>query len=93
MATVLRKTLIDSYKHAVIIGTLLLITLVKFLTGNINCDNLGNIDALFLVRRLQEEHRAKDKRMYMCFVDFEKAFDRVPRRVLVGGTELENCLD
>ena len=33
----------------------------------------GTIDALFLVRRLQEEHRAKDKRMYMCYVDLEKA--------------------
>ena len=42
----------------------------------------GTIDALFLVRRLQEEHRAKDKRMYKCFVDLEKAFDRVPRRVM-----------
>ena len=42
----------------------------------------GTIDGLFLVRRLQEEHRAKDKRMYMCFVDLEKAFDRVPRRVM-----------
>ena len=41
----------------------------------------GTTDALFLVRRLQEEHRAKDERMYMCFVDLEKAFDRVPRRV------------
>ena len=42
----------------------------------------GTIDALFLVQRLQEEHRAKDKRMYMCFVDWEKAFDRVRRRVM-----------
>ena len=42
----------------------------------------GTTDALFLVRRLQEEHRAKDKRMYMCFVDLEKAFDRAPRRVM-----------
>ena len=42
----------------------------------------GTTDALFLVRRLQEEHRAKDKRIYMCFVDLEKTFDRVPRRVL-----------
>ena len=42
----------------------------------------GTIDALFLVRRLLEEHRAKDKRLYICFVDLEKAFDRVPRRVM-----------
>ena len=42
----------------------------------------GTTDALFLVRRLQKEHRAKDKRMCMCFVDLEKAFDRVPRRVM-----------
>ena len=40
----------------------------------------GTIDALLLERRLQKEHRAKDKRMYMCVVDLEKAFDRVPRR-------------
>ena len=42
----------------------------------------GKIDASFLVRRLQEEQRAKYKRMNMCFVDLEKAFDRVPRRVM-----------
>ena len=41
----------------------------------------GTTDALFLVRRLQE-HRTKDKRMYMCFVDKEKALNRVPRRVM-----------
>ena len=47
-----------------------------FMPGN------GTTNALFLVRRLQEEHRVKNKRMYMCFVDLEKAFDRVPRRVV-----------
>ena len=26
----------------------------------------GTTDALFLVQRLQEEHRPKDKRMYYC---------------------------
>ena len=40
------------------------------------------MNALFLVQRLQEEHWAKDKRMYMCFVDLEKAFDSVPTRVM-----------
>ena len=29
-------------------------------------------DALFLMRRLQNEHRAKDERMYRCFVDLDK---------------------
>ena len=42
----------------------------------------GAKDALFLVRRLQEEHQPKNKRIYTCFVDLEKAFDKVPRRVM-----------
>ena len=42
-------------------------------------------DALFLVQKLQEEHRAEDKRTYMCFVDLGKAFDRAPRRVMEWG--------
>ena len=42
----------------------------------------GRTDALFLVRRLQKEHPLKHKRMYTCFVDLEKAFDRVRRRVM-----------
>ena len=43
----------------------------------------GTTDALSIVQRLQAENRAKDKRMYICFVDLDKAFDRVPRRVMV----------
>ena len=39
-------------------------------------------DALFIVRRMQEEYREKGKKLYMCFVYLEKAFDRVPRRVM-----------
>ena len=39
-------------------------------------------DALFVVRRMQEQYRDKKKKLYMCFVDIEKAFDRVPRKVM-----------
>ena len=34
------------------------------------------------MRRLQEEYLDKDKKLYMCFVDLEKAFDRLLRKVL-----------
>ena len=37
---------------------------------------------MFILGRLQEEYHAKRKRLYMCFVGLEKAFDRVPRKVL-----------
>ena len=42
----------------------------------------GTVNATFMVRRMQEEYQKKDKKLYMCFVDIEKAFDRVPRKVM-----------
>ena len=42
----------------------------------------GTTDAVFILTRLQEEYLDKEKKLYMCFVHLEKAFDRVPRRVL-----------
>ena len=42
----------------------------------------GTIDAVFILRRLQEVYHAKGKKQYMCFVDIEKAFDGVKRKVL-----------
>ena len=47
-----------------------------FVTGR------GTTDANFLVRQLQEKYLAVNKRLYMAYVDLEKAFDCVPRMVI-----------
>ena len=41
----------------------------------------GTIDAVFILRRMQEEYHAKGKKLYMSFVDLEIPLDRVPRKV------------
>jgi len=41
----------------------------------------GTTDAIFIVRQMQENFRAKRKKLYFGFVDLEKAFDRDPREV------------
>ena len=42
---------------------------------------------MFILRRLQEEYHAKGEKLYMCFVDLKKAFDRVLRKVLEWATK------
>ena len=42
----------------------------------------GTTDAIFILRQLQEKHLAKNKKLYFAFVGLEKAFDRVPRKVI-----------
>ena len=42
----------------------------------------GTTDAIFVVRQLQEKHLAANKRLYIAFIDLEKAFDRVPQNVI-----------
>ena len=37
---------------------------------------------LFVLRRLTEKFRAKNKKLFFVFVDLEKAFDQVPREVI-----------
>ena len=39
-------------------------------------------DAIFIVRQLQEKYLARNKELWLAFVDLEKAFDRVPREVV-----------
>ena len=38
--------------------------------------------AMFVLRRLQEEYLDKEKKLYLYFIDLEKAYDRVLRKVL-----------
>ena len=41
-----------------------------------------SIDAVFVLRRMQEKYNAKGKMLYMCFVHIEKALDSVPKILL-----------
>ena len=42
----------------------------------------GTTDAIFIVCQLQEKYIAAKKPVYFAFVDLEKAFNHVPRKVL-----------
>jgi len=42
----------------------------------------GTTDTIFIVRQMQENFRAKGKKLYFGFVDLEKAFDRLPTEVI-----------
>ena len=42
----------------------------------------GTTVALFAMRRMEDENKGKKKKLYICFVNIEKAFDRVPRKVM-----------
>ena len=46
------------------------------------CPGRSTTDAIFILRQLQEKYLAKHRKLYMAFVDLEKAFDEVPRKVL-----------
>ena len=42
----------------------------------------GTTDAIFILRQLQEKHLVAGKPLYLAFIDLEKAFDRVPGKVI-----------
>ena len=42
----------------------------------------GTIDAVFILRCVQEEYLAEQKKFNTCFVDMEKALDRVQTSVV-----------
>ena len=46
------------------------------------CPGQGTTDAIFILRQLQEKYLTKLRKLYMAFLNLEKAFDRVPRKVL-----------
>ena len=52
---------------------------IGFVKGNRTSDNLSLIHKRFIKR----------KKLFACFIDFEKAFDRVPRELLIS--KLQKC--
>ena len=62
----------------------------KYIRDAVNIDNMqfgfmpgkGTTDAIFIARQVQEKFLRKKKDLYFTFVDLEKAFDRVPRKVV-----------
>ena len=44
----------------------------------------STVDAIFILRRIQESYLEKNRKLFICFVDLEKAFDRVPRKVMMN---------
>ena len=42
----------------------------------------STVDAIFILRKMQESFLEKNRKLFICFVDLKKAFDRVPRKVI-----------
>ena len=47
-----------------------------------NTPERGTANAMFFVRGMQEKYQMKKQKLYGCFVDMEKTFDGIPRKVM-----------
>ena len=47
------------------------------------CPCRGKTDEIFILRQIQEQDQAKNRKLYKAFVQLEKTFDRVPQRVSI----------
>jgi len=48
----------------------------------------GTTDTTFIDRQLLKKYIAKKKVLWMAFINLEKAFDQVPRKVVWKGVEI-----
>ena len=51
------------------------------------------VDTIFIVMRMKKEYQKKDKKLYICFVDIKKAFDKVPRKVMEWAMRKKGLLE
>ena len=58
---------------------------IGFLKGNRTSDNL------IILHSLIHKRFIKGKKLFACFIDFEKAFDRVPWELLIRISKLQKC--
>ena len=42
----------------------------------------STVDAILILRRMQESYLEKNRKLFICFFDLEKAFDRVSKKVI-----------
>ncbi|XP_068224148.1 uncharacterized protein [Palaemon carinicauda] len=43
----------------------------------------GTVDTIFMVKQLQEKRLAGNQKLFCAFVNLEKAYDRIPREVML----------